>query len=91
MSDQTDKQIAYLLGRLQRAEGELWAAQLAVRALILQQDDLAAAIAAVNRQIEGAIAAGLPKKIDEEFLDGLDRGKKRILPSKRDLDAIRRR
>ncbi len=91
MAEKTDKQIAYLLGRLQRTEGELWATQLAARALILQQDDVAAAIDAVNYQIEGAIAAGLPKDIDETFLDGLERGKKRILPSKRDLDALRRK
>ena len=40
MSDKTAKQITYLLERLQRAEGELWATQLAVRALILQHDDV---------------------------------------------------
>jgi len=85
MSDKIAKQIAYLVHRLQRAEGELLATQLAARALILEHDDVPAAIDAVNRQIEGAIAAGLPKEIDEAFLDGLERGKRRILPSKRDL------
>jgi hypothetical protein len=69
----------------------LWATQLAVRALIVQQPDVLAAARAVHTRIEAAIAAGLPKEIDEAFLEGLERGKLRILPSKRDVGALRRK
>jgi hypothetical protein len=88
MSDEVDKKLAYLAESLARTQGELLATQAAVRALILKHDDVDAAIQAVALQIERVIAAGLPKAIDEPFLEGLQRAKGRVLPSRRDIDEL---
>jgi hypothetical protein len=88
MSDRTKEQIQFLASKLARTEGELWATQLALRALILSHGDVTAAMGAVALQIERAIASGLPAGIDDQFLEGLEYGRQKVLPSQRDLDEL---
>lgn len=71
---------------LRRLEGDLLATQAAIRGLILAQPDPRTVTAAVVRKMETLIAAALPTEIDDPFLEGIDRAKIMLLPSRRDLD-----
>lgn len=74
-----------------KIEGELWATQAAVRALIKLHPDMNAAALAVQREIETLIAHALPSEMPEDFLDGVREGKSKVLPSAKDVAEWRAR
>jgi hypothetical protein len=91
MTDKLNAQIQALAHLVTTIQGELLGTQAAVRALILAHPDPLAAQRAAIEQIERLLAAALPSKLDDAFVAGIDKSKQRLLPSKKDLDELRRK
>lgn len=71
--------------KLDRMEGELFATQAAIRALLISHPERSEAIAAVHLQLEKLTAIASARLIPDAFLDGIARARKNIFPNANDI------
>ncbi|CAM3348205.1 hypothetical protein [Polaromonas hydrogenivorans] len=70
--------------KLDEIEGELFATQAAIRALLISHPERSEAVAAVHLQLEKLTALATARPIPDAFLDGIARAKKKIFPNTND-------
>lgn len=71
--------------KLDEIEGELFATQAAIRALLISHPARHEAVAAVHLQLEKLTAKAIARPTADAFLDGIARARKNIFPSASDL------
>lgn len=70
--------------KMDKIEGELFATQAAIRALLISHPERNEAIAAVHLQLEKLTALATARPIPDAFLDGIARARRNIFPNAND-------
>ena len=73
------------ISKLDAIEGQLFATQAAIRALLISHPERIEAVAAVHFQLERLSALATARPTPEAFLDGIARARKNIFPNANDI------